>query len=113
VGLTEYIKDDNQFWWINIVCRFVEGIGDSWVQTACFSFISLKFPENREKYIGLGEAASGIGLMAGPGIAGILYTYFGYFTAFFSFAIFVIISAIFCFFYIPDKKSSNSSPRSS
>jgi len=61
----------------------------------------------------LGEAASGIGLMAGPGIAGILYTYFGYFNAFLSFAIFVFVAAIFCFFYIPEKKSANESPRSS
>jgi MFS family permease len=98
------VEGDRQFWWINIVCRFVEGIGDSWVQTACFSLISLKFPENREKYIGLGEAASGIGLMAGPGIAGILYTYFGYFEAFLGFAIFIIFSAIFCYFYIPESR---------
>jgi MFS family permease len=60
---------------VNIICRFFEGIGDSWVQTACYSLITLKFPENREKFIGISEAASGIGLMAGPGIAGIFYLY--------------------------------------
>jgi MFS family permease len=68
------VVGDDKFWWINIACRFVEGIGESFVQTTCFSLISINFPEHREKYIGLGEAASGIGLMAGPGIAGILYS---------------------------------------
>ncbi len=79
-------------------------MGDAWVQTACFSLISLKFPENREKYIGLGEAASGIGLMAGPGIAGILYSFCGYFKAFFGFVVFIAITGIFCWYYIPEPK---------
>ena len=95
---------DDKFWWINIACRFVEGIGDSFVQTACFSLISIKFPENREKYIGLGEAASGIGLMAGPGIAGILYSYLGFFKAFLVFAVFIIFAGILCFIFIPVTK---------
>jgi MFS family permease len=71
------------------------------VQTACYSLISLKYPENREKFIGLGEAFSGVGLMAGPGIAGVLYTYFGYFSAFFGFVIFIGLSGIFCQVFIP------------
>jgi len=66
-----------------------------------YSIITLKFPENREKFIGLGEAASGIGLMAGPGIAGFLYTYMGYFWAFTGFVIFVGCSGLLCMFYIP------------
>jgi MFS family permease len=65
--------------------------------------ISLKYPENREKFIGLGEAFSGVGLMAGPGIAGILYTYLGYFIAFFCFVIFIALSGIFCQIFIPQK----------
>jgi MFS family permease len=100
----------------------MEGIGDAFVQTAAYSLISLKFPENREKFIGLGEAFSGVGLMAGPGIAGILYTYLGYFQAFFGFVIFIALSAIFCQVFIPqsmngkfreedDEDETNSSDR--
>ena len=65
------------------------------------SLIALKFPENRDKFIGISEAASGIGLMAGPGIAGILYTYLGYFYAFLTFVIIVAISALLCSYFIP------------
>lgn len=86
---------------MNIIFRFTEGVGDALVQTACYSLISLKYPENREKFIGLGEAFSGVGLMAGPGIAGILYTYFGYFSAFFGFVIFIALSGVFCLVFIP------------
>ena len=101
MGSTEFIIDDWWYLYANIAFRFVEGIGDAFVQTACFSLISLKFPENREKFIGLGEAFSGVGLMAGPGIAGVLYTYFGYFSAFFGFVIFIALSGIFCQVFIP------------
>jgi MFS family permease len=101
VGATEFINDDWWYLYANIAFRFVEGIGDAFVQTACFSLISLKYPENREKFIGLGEAFSGVGLMAGPGIAGVLYTYFGYFKAFFGFVIFIALSGVFCQVFIP------------
>ncbi len=94
---------------VNIVSRFFEGIGDSWVQCACYSLIALKFPENREKFIGIVEAASGIGLMAGPGIAGLLYVYLGYFNAFLIFVITVTISAILCFVYIPNSINNSHS----
>jgi hypothetical protein len=46
--------------------------------------------------------------MAGPGIAGLLYSYFGYFYAFLSFVVLVSISAMLCYVYIP--KSINNSP---
>lgn len=101
MGATEFINDDWWYLYTNIAFRFLEGIGDAFVQTACFSLISLKYPENREKFIGLGEAFSGVGLMAGPGIAGVLYTYFGYFNAFFGFVIFIGLSGVFCQVFIP------------
>ena len=110
VGLTQFIEDDSNYLRINFICRFFEGVGDSWAQTACYSLISLKFPENREKFIGISEAASGIGLMAGPGIAGLLYAFIGYFNTFIVFVFIVTISGIFCLVYIPN--SINLSPKS-
>jgi len=61
----------------------------------------LKFPENREKFIAWGEIASGIGLMTGPAIAGFLYTYLGYFHAFFGFVILIAIAGILSLLFIP------------
>jgi MFS family permease len=101
VGLTEFINEDQRFFYTNIACRFLEGVGDAWIQTAGYSLIALKFPENREKFIAWGEIASGIGLMAGPGIAGFLYTFLGYFKAFFIFVVFIGISGILSLIFIP------------
>jgi len=80
----------------------LEGVGDAWIQTAGYSLISLKFPHNREKFIAQGEIASGIGLMAGPGIAGFLYTFLGNFKSFFCFVVFIGVSGLICLFFIPD-----------
>ena len=80
----------------------MEGVGDAWIQTAGYSLIALKFPHNREKFIAQGEIASGIGLMAGPGIAGFLYTFLGYFESFFCFVVFIGVSALLCLFFIPN-----------
>lgn len=66
-----------------------------------FSVIALKFPENRERFLGLGEAISGIGLMAGPAIGAYLYNAFGFLAAFFSFAVFLIVAGIICVIFLP------------
>jgi MFS family permease len=96
----------------NILFRFIKGVGDVWIQTSCkdlihadlligYSVLTLKFPENREKFLGIGEAASGIGLMAGPAMGGFLYSACGFFYAFLSFAGILLVSATLCLFYIP------------
>lgn len=81
--MTAFMSDDWKYLYANIACRFLKGVGDVWIHTSCkiylylkilgFSIIAIKFPENRERYLGLGEAASGIGLMAGPAVGGFLY----------------------------------------
>jgi hypothetical protein len=40
--------------------------------------------------------------MAGPGIAGFLYTYLGYFKSFFCFVVFIGVSGLLCLFFIPN-----------
>ena len=102
VGATQFIENDKHYLYANIAFRFLEGVGDAWIQTAGYSLISLKFPHNREKFIAQGEIASGIGLMAGPGLAGFLYTYLGYFSSFFCFVVFIGVSGLLCLFFIPE-----------
>lgn len=60
------------------------------------------FSENREKYIGMAEAVSGIGLMLGPVIGGGIYTLTTYFWCFFFFAFVLFLSALFTFFAAPN-----------
>ncbi len=47
------------------------------------------FSENKEKYLGYGESAAGLGLMVGPLISGIINEWFGYFPTFLFFGIFI------------------------
>jgi MFS family permease len=61
-----------------------------------------KFPENREKYLGMGESAAGIGTMLGPVIGSLLYAYFGYFLAFMFFAAMLAAAGILSFLILPN-----------
>lgn len=52
------------------------------------------FSDNREKYLGYAEAATGIGLMIGPVLGGFLFVVLGYFGSFVAFAIILLIAMI-------------------
>lgn len=60
------------------------------------------FTDNREKYLGYGEAAAGLGLMIGPVIGGILNTYFSYMVTFFCFAGFCAVTGVLAQLMIPE-----------
>jgi len=50
----------------------------------------------------MAEAVTGIGLMVGPVIGGVLYNAFGYFATFFIFGIILIINLIVAWLITPD-----------
>lgn len=70
------------------------------------------FPENREKYLGMGEAAAGIGLMVGPVLGGILNTYLGYRDCFLVFSGILALNIFFSFFILPASLNSSSEEES-
>ena len=72
-----------------------------------YSILTFAYAENREKYLGMGEAATGIGLMVGPVIGGLINTFFGYVATFLFFALILLLAGILCFFFLP--KSLNDS----
>ncbi|CDW79392.1 permeases of the major facilitator superfamily [Stylonychia lemnae] len=101
LALTAFIEDD---WWYFGICnvvRLLQGLGDIGVQTSCYSILTSIFPENREKYLGYGEASAGVGLMVGPVIGGLLYSYLGYFWCFIIFSLIILITTVLCFFVLP------------
>lgn len=63
--------------------------------------IALVFFEDREKYLGYGEAAAGLGLMLGPVMGSVINEVFGFVITFFFFALFCFISLILSWFMIP------------
>lgn len=70
LALLDFVKDDTTFLYLALVIRFIQGIGDQFVQTTTYSVLSSSFPSSREKILGYAETAAGIGLMIGPNIAG-------------------------------------------
>jgi MFS family permease len=63
-----------------------------------YSLMTYKFADNREKYLGMGESAAGLGCMLGPVLGSIFYSYLHYFGAFMIFAGFLAFAAILSFF---------------
>eukprot|EP00347_Sterkiella_histriomuscorum_P020522 403337480 len=103
MGATQWLASNTDaYLWVCLVLRFIQGIGAAQVQTSCYAIITFVFSENREKYIGMAEAVSGIGLMLGPVIGGAIYTLTDYFWTFFFFAAVLFLSALFTFYAAPN-----------
>jgi MFS family permease len=64
--------------------------------------MTYQFSDNREKYLGMGESAAGLGQMLGPLMGSLFYTNVGYFWAFIIFASFLLFSAILSFIILPN-----------
>ena len=66
------------FFLFALMVRFCQGIGDQFVTIACFTIITIQYPEDKETYVGYAEAVIGLGLMAGPVIGAFFYDYVQY-----------------------------------
>ena len=63
------------FWlWI----RSLEGISASMIQTTSYSIVSVLYPNEKEKYLGIIEASMGLGLLSGPAVGIALYAPLGF-----------------------------------
>ena len=62
-----------------------------------------KFADNREKYLGWGESAAGLGCMLGPVLGSILFASLGYCLAFVAFAILLGAAGILSWIVLPGK----------
>jgi MFS family permease len=66
--------------------RFAQGLGDQFVTIACFTIITIQYPEDKETYVGLAEAVIGVGLMAGPVVGAFFYEWVQFQGTFYGFA---------------------------
>jgi len=64
--------------------------------------MTYKFADNREKYLGMGESAAGLGQMIGPVLGSLLYHYFGYAGAFLLFAGLLAFAGILSLLVLPN-----------
>ena len=94
--------------------RFLQGFGQACTNTTCksflkeysfivFSLVSLEFPQERERYYGYVESATGVGLLLGPVIGQALYTLLGFANTFYVTSVVFIFPLIMQMKYIPDR----------
>ena len=60
------------------VLRFVQGAASAMVNTSCYAFASVAYPDDVEKIISLFEGVVGLGNMAGPVLGSVVYNWLGF-----------------------------------
>lgn len=65
------------------------------------SLVTILYPIDTEKYVGLCELSIGLGLMIGPLLGAAIYSYFEYFWTMIIFGFFLLIIGIIEQFAIP------------
>ena len=88
---------------MSLLCRLLQGLASSLIQTTMFSVCTNFYPDNKEAMVGYMEASSGIGLIMGPLLGSILYAIGGYTFIYFSFGTFFIVGGCFVKVIFDDK----------
>ena len=114
LGLCDLIPgqgtDSGDLWFFifALVCRFIQGTGDQFVQTTTYSVLSSVFPETREKVLAYAETAAGIGLMIGPVIGGRMNSAKGYLFCYMAFSCMLAVVGVATLILLPN--SLNAKP---
>lgn len=90
-----------------VLARCGQGLGNICIHVTCYSILTSVFSDDREKYIGYGEAATGFGLMLGPVLGGILNTTIGYLGAFLFFAGMLGAFGVLAYYFIPNSLNNS------
>jgi MFS family permease len=69
----------------------VQGLSASMIQTTSYSIVAVCYQEQKQKYLGIVEASTGIGLIFGPAIGAFLYSFTNFETTF------IIMGSLFVF----------------
>ncbi|XP_078505398.1 MFS-type transporter SLC18B1-like isoform X1 [Lissotriton helveticus] len=77
-GILDKAADGTPFVVLCFVVRAVDAVGFGAAMTASFSILAKAFPNNIATVLGTLEIFTGLGLVLGPAIGGILYQTFGY-----------------------------------
>ena len=103
LGLLSWIPDDSWilFFVLSILIRFLQGYGDSLATTVDLALITANFSENRIKYVGIMEASAGVGMILGPPMGGLIYSYMDYACTFYIFSIIISLNLIIQIINVP------------
>ncbi|XP_048742491.2 MFS-type transporter SLC18B1-like [Ostrea edulis] len=91
------------------LCRTIEAFGCAMLITASFAIVANVFPDNVATMLGVLETASGIGVIVGPSVGGLLYEIGGFGLPFFVVGSITILNAVVGYFLI---ENTDETPRS-
>ena len=77
-GAVIHVEDKIPFILISALARIIQGIGFACYGSIAYAYLPLLYPETVEKKISYMEILTGVGLMLGPLIGGLLYSLGGY-----------------------------------
>ena len=77
-GAVIHVDDKLVFIVISLLARIIQGIGFACYGSIAYAYLPLLYPETVEKKISYMEILTGVGLMLGPLIGGLLYSVGGY-----------------------------------
>ncbi|KAK3706561.1 hypothetical protein RRG08_055001 [Elysia crispata] len=109
-GLLNKCPPGNTFVIMCFACRSVEALGMTGLLTASFAIISNEFPKHVATVFGTLETASGIGLMVGPALGGLLYQVGGYGLPFYVMGILILLNGALIYKFLPQIQDT-STPR--
>ncbi|KAM8945541.1 MFS-type transporter SLC18B1 [Pelodytes ibericus] len=100
-GLLDKAPDGPVFIGLCFLVRSVDAIGFGASMTASFSILAKAFPNNIATAMGFLEIFTGLGLVLGPPIGGVLYQTFGYEIPFIALGCLILVLVPLNFFILP------------
>jgi MFS family permease len=97
------LTNSKVFFAISLFVRFVQGLGDAMVATSAYSIVAIEFPQQREIYIGYVQTAVGLGLLLGPVIGTLIFSFAGYESTFYILAGVLSCSLCITIFFLPSR----------
>jgi EmrB/QacA subfamily drug resistance transporter len=101
----------SQVMWHLVAARVVQAIGAALVMAIAPAIIMKAFPgKERGRALGLNATIVALGLLAGPGLGGLLIAHFGWPFIFFVNLPVGILGLVMCHFFLPREQSASSEP---
>lgn len=91
------------FFLFAVIIRFIQGFGSACIQVAVFSIVALHFKQDKMRYFGYCESATGIGMMGGPIFGQLFYSAFDFQGCFYATAVVLFAAACLSFKLIPNE----------
>ena len=75
LGYISHLQSADNFYYLALALRFLEGQGDVLLQFTGYSVITSVYSDDLTKYIGYIEIAVGLGLSMGPMVGALVYPF--------------------------------------